>query len=406
VPYDVPGRADQLAPDLVQRWNDRIAAEFDQQDAGLKSRFFSLDPAAVGSTAAVPVTWFGDPAEPAFCLGAAQAQRLSDWDERGRAELHNEYCEYAAVRAVDDDGRPRLKRVQVTTELREYWVTLARSSPDAVRALVTGITGTEPAWTDLYGVADPIVLDEDAREEAFARLVAGGPQGPPSGPLNTRNALFMSHPINGLDDLLYIVVFGARPLFTDRAGTLQPATREQIFRAGGAEHLACRHADPAAAMAAHGAAVAGRTVAFADPLGMYVQSFARDVFLLDGAPLPDSWVRFSRGAEGLHQRLEVGPPDDDPRFLDQAVTAEGAVDEPVTGGFQVVRHVEVGPFVVVGPETPVTDDERTVLTTSDAPIVCRDADVCRSVAQLQRDFEAVHGGALRRVGPRRTAPTG
>ncbi|MCO1656354.1 hypothetical protein [Pseudonocardia humida] len=406
MPYDVPGRADDLAPGLVKSWNDRIAAEFARLEPSFGSRFFSIDPVAVGSTARVPVTWFGDPAEPAFCLGAAAAQRLSDWDERGRAVLHNEYCEYAAVRAVDADGRRRLKRVQVTTELREYWVTLARSSPDAVRGLVTGITGTEPAWTDLYGVADPTALSEDARESAFAALVAGGQQGPPSGPLNTRNALFMSHPINGLDDLLFIIMFGARPLFTDRAGTLEPATKEQIFRESGSEHLACRHADPAAAMAAHGAAVSGRTVGFADPLGMYIQSFARDVFLLDGAPLPDGWVRFSRGDEGLHQRLEVGPPDDDPRFLDEAVTAEGATDEPVVGGHQIVRHVEVGPFVVVGPQTPLADGERTVLTTSDAPIVCREATVCQSIEQLQREFDAAHAGPLRRVGPRRTEPTG
>ncbi len=54
MPYDVPGRADRLAPGLVQSWNDRIAAELAQQDAGLKTRFISLDPATVGSTAAVP----------------------------------------------------------------------------------------------------------------------------------------------------------------------------------------------------------------------------------------------------------------------------------------------------------------------------------------------------------------
>ena len=399
MPYDVPGRADQLAPGPVQSWNDRIEAEFAQQPAALKTRFFSLDPAAVGSSAPGPVTWFGDPAEPAFCMGAEAAQRLSDWDERGRAELHNEYCEYASVRAVDENGRRRLKRVQVTTELKEYWLTLARSSPDTVRTLVTEITGAKPSWTELYGVADPASLTDDERESAFDGLVTGGP-------LNARHALFMSHPINGLDDLLFIVLFGARPLFADRAGTLQPATKEQIFRDSGTEHLACRHADPAAAMAAHAAAVTGRTVAFADPLGMYIQSFARDVFLLDGAPLPDGWVRLSRGSEGMFQRLEVGPPDDDPRFLDDAVTAEGAVDEPVTGGFQIVKHVEVGPFVVAGPETPLADGEQIVLTASDAPIVCRDADVCGSITALLRDFEAAHGGALRRVGPRRTAPTG
>ena len=53
-------------------------------------------------------------------------------------------------------------------------------------------------------------------------------------------------------------------------GGRRPATREEIFISQGVEHLACRHADPAAAIGAHEAAWSGATVAFADPLGMYL----------------------------------------------------------------------------------------------------------------------------------------
>jgi len=44
------------------------------------------------------------------------------------------------------------------------------------------------------------------------KLVAAGVPAQPTGRLNTDNALFMTHPINGLDDLLYIVMFGAKPM--------------------------------------------------------------------------------------------------------------------------------------------------------------------------------------------------
>ena len=134
------------------------------------------------------------------------------------------------------------------------------------------------------------------------------------GRLNTDNALFMTHPINGLDDLLYIVLFGARPYARGDVGDLQPATREQIFREFGVEQLACRHADPAAAMGAHGAAFDGRTVALADPLGMYISSFSEDVFVVQDNPVPEAWIRWGRGREeGFYQRLEFGPDDDDLR---------------------------------------------------------------------------------------------
>src|SRR3712207_5972201 len=130
-------------------------------------------------------------------------------------------------------------------------------------------------------------------EEAFSTLVAGhgndaelaqeGIPAQPVGRLNTDNALFMTHPINGLDDLLYIVLFGARPYARGDVGEPQPATSEQIFREFGVEQLACRHADPAAAMGAHGAAFNGRTVAFADPWGCTYRP----------SPRTSSWYRIT-----------------------------------------------------------------------------------------------------------------
>jgi hypothetical protein len=404
--YSVPGRADQLSPALVEQWNDRIRDEFERLRPAFGSRFFTLDPQAVGASTSVAVKWFGDPAEPAFCIGQEVARELSDWGVRGRHELHNEYCEYAAVRRPDDTGRLRLKRVQVTTELREYWLTVARSEPEVLRAMVAGITGVEPAWPELYGVADPGTLTAQGREVAFARLVAGhgnsdslqlaGVPAQPIGSINTENALFMTHPINGLDDLLYIVMFGAKPYFRRDGNTIVPAGREDIFRAHDVEHLACRHADPAAAMGAHAAAVEGRTVAFADPLGVYIHSFAREIFLLDGAPIPEEWIRLSRGTDGLFQRLEVGPPDDDPVFLDQVRVATGAADEPLVGGHQIVENLEVGPVVIVSDPSPLTDDERILLEVPDGEIVCSEADVCASIAALKAEFDAAP--------PTRTAP--
>ncbi|SFU07244.1 hypothetical protein SAMN05660657_05373 [Geodermatophilus amargosae] len=413
MPYDPPGRADHLPDDLVGRWNGLIEAAHAAHEPALGSRFFSLEPDTGADATTVQVGWFGDPAEPGFCLDPEAAEQLSDWGVRGRHELHNEYCEYAVQMAADANGVVRPKRVQVTTELAEYWLMLATWSPPTVRELVEEVLGVRPTWQELYGpgVSDPEALDPRQRTVAFATHVAGNGGDPelaeagvpaqPMGTLNTANALFITHPINGLDDLLYIVMFGARPYARQTPDGFQPASREEIFRAFDVEHLACRHADPAAAMAAAGAAVAGRTVAFTNPLGMYLKSFTAELFTLDGAPVPDEWVRFSRGEPDRFQRLEFGPGDDDPHFLDDVTVTLGDVEKRVRGGYQVVRQLEVGPFVTLGPESPVADDERVVLQGSDEPIRCNEARACESVKNLQTRFEEQHGAT--RVAPRTMA---
>ncbi len=406
--YDVPGRADQLSTDLVKKWNDIIQAGYDSLKSDFGSRFFTLDPKTLTNPVSAPIKWFADPAEPNFCLGAGVARQLSDWSVRGRHVLHNEYCEYRTIERIDAIGRMRPKRIQVTTELREYWACVAKYDPNAVRSMTQSVLGFEPAWEDLYGVSDPLQLSEEQREIAFSTLVAGhgndrnlvaaGAPAQPTGRLNTDNALFMTHPINGLDDLLYIVMFGAKPYASRTANGFEQATREQLFREFGVEHLACRHADPNAALGALGAAFNGQTVAFDSPLGMYFRSFTKDVFLFEGNPIPDSWVRWSRGPEGMYQRLEFGPGDNDAAFLDEITVAVGSKEEPLTGGFQLLQQIEVGPLVVAGQATPVAADEYVILSASNDPIQCQQARICQTIGMLKQEYD--NAQQMIRVAPR------
>jgi hypothetical protein len=401
--YDSPGFADELTNDLAAKWNEVIQMEYNRLKEEFGSRFFSIDPQALSNPSPAAVQWFADPAEPTFCIGEEVARRLSDWDVRGRHKLHNEYCEYRIIERLDSSGRMRPKRVQVTTELREYWVCIAKHDPTKLRAMIQDILGFEPSWKDLYGVDDPYGLAEEQREASFSTLVAGfkaenGSYTQPTGRLNTDNAVFMTHPINGLDDLLYIVMFGAKPYASSTPGI--QATREQIFREFGVEHLACRHADPAAAMAAYGAAFNGQPVAFANPIGMYFISFTKDVFFYQGSPVPNEWIRWSRGKnEGLYQRLEFGPDDRDPAFLDDITVEVGASSVPLTGGFQLIQFIEVGPLVVVGDATPVDATEFVILGASSSPIKCNEANVCNSVIiPLREEYD--RSQQMGRVSPR------
>ena len=400
--YNTPGFADDLGSDLLTKWNEEIQREYQLilTNPDLNSRFFTIDWSSIATPNGADIGWFGNPAEPEFCLSRWVAQQPSDWGARGRHGVQNEYCEYAVLQARDSAGKLRPKRVQISTELREYWVTLATADPDRVRALATAVLGFDVPWIDLYGVNNPKDLTDEQRRIAFSTVAAGNGQDPtlpntvpydPTGRINTDYCLFMSHPINGLDDLIYIVLFGAKPYSQMVAGSRQQATREQIFRRYGVEHMACRHADPAAAMGACGAAYEGRTVAFKDPIGMYIKSFARDKFLIRGNPLPDSWVKFGRGKNPLWQRLEFGPADADPEFLDDIVLSEGASETPVTGGYQVIANIEVGPLAIVSDPIKLSDGDYVDLTTSSGKIKCSEAKVCqKTIVPLKQAYDMEH----------------
>ncbi|SFU78013.1 hypothetical protein [Pseudoduganella namucuonensis] len=401
--FTSPGNADNLPPSLLQRWNDTIKRKYAGQ-GGLHSKFFVLDPQLIqaGDT---PVSWPGDPAEPAFCMSEAVARVLSDWGVRGRHALHNEYCEYRVIDGVDAAGNLRPKRVQVTTELREYWECVAVHDPVALRSMCEQVLGAAPTWQDLYGVSDPVALSARRRKVAFARQTAGNGGDPelqdagvpaqPEGDLNRRNALFMTHPINGLDDLLYIVLFGAQPYARMVGGERRPATKEQIFRAFGVTQLACRHADPAAATAAHQQAYEGRKISFSPDLGVYINEFTESAFEYQDQPLPPAWLRRSRG----NQRLEFGPPDTEDVFLDDIVLVEGASRTPLTGGYDVVRHIEVGPKLRIGPPSVLKEADYKMLTEDATAIPCSEAEICQRIKSLKAEYDqAAQAG---RVAPRR-----
>lgn len=233
--YDAPGHADALPEAVLREWNATVLAAYESLSP-YHTQFFAINASNVSTEPVAAAHWFADPAEPRFCLDAKAVRELSDWGVRGRQALHNEYCEHRVLYRPDINGKLRPKRVQLTTELREYWVCIAHD-PRRIRDMVLATLGFEPRFEHLYGVADPSALTPRQREIAVWTLVAGhgnddslldaGVPAQPTGPLNTEHILFMTHPINGLDDLLYIVMFGAKPYATLDAERPQPATKEQ-----------------------------------------------------------------------------------------------------------------------------------------------------------------------------------
>ena len=399
--YDAPGRADRLTDELRARWNETIAQAFENQAQSLKTRFFSLDSGALREPRrSDAVKWPGDPGKPAFCVGEEMARTLADWGLTGRRAVHLEYCEYQTVQARDVSGGLRPKRVEVTTEFREFWSCIAMHDPDRVRAMAAGVLDFEPSWEDLFGVADPQALTSEEREIAFGKTCAGhgndrrlraaGVPAQPTGRLNTERALFMTHPINGIDDLIYVVLFGAHAYCVGEGEARRRATGDDVFSAFDVKHLACNHSDPTISLGTYDVVFDGRQVAIADPLGMYIRPPNLELFSYRGAPLPAEWVRFSRGVEGHFQRLVFGPPDAHEAFLDDITVSVGASDEPLDGGYRLLRELEIGPYLLFGETDPIAEDEWEVLAPAPAPIACNEPASCKAVRDLAARYEAEH----------------
>jgi hypothetical protein len=149
----------------------------------------------------------------------------------------------------------------------------------------------------------------------------------------------------------------------------------------------CRHADPAAAAVAYGAAFTGRRVALANPPAVFMSPVDFDSAALEhrSGPLPAEWVRWRRPvAPGRYQRLEVGPRDDDQAYLDDIVVRRGAEAVPLSGGFQLMELLSVGSQLVsdIEPVRPLRQEDYRVLEPRAPVIGCGAASsaVCRSLA--------------------------
>jgi hypothetical protein len=392
--YEAPGRADAVDEPLAERWNEEIAKVY-RAESERHTRFFALDPETLTRPQATDaVSWPADPLEPTFCADDEVVRALCDRGDRGRNALHNEYCEYAVLHREDRRGRQRPKRIQVTTELREYWLTLAAHDPAQLRRTAGEILAREPSWEELYGAGDPFELPQEERRQRFASAAAR---------LNAERALFMSNPLNGLDDLLFVVLLGARRYAVrDGGGNARRAEKEDIFAVGERQRLACRHADPAAALAAYEAVLAGRAVGFANPLGIYIRPFNQSLLEVAGGPVPVSWVRWSRGDEGMFQRLEIGPGDEEDGFLDEIELTVGQERQRLTGGYQLVRLLEVGPLLATA-ETRTADEEEFEWIPAGSPVDCSHTGICEKLAELEADG-GLAGEQRAGVEPERKSP--
>lgn len=377
-----------VPPAAAAEWASRISGWFPGLGTPASRRLLSSPTASPPGR--LTCEWPGLPARVVRCLGREQAFEVLDVKiggvDEGRRRLQDEYVEWRTVR--DEAGQ--LIRVEFTTELPESWAFLAAHAPQVALATVAAMAGEDAVDpVELFGDCDPFHSRTTARdrEEAFTERMLS----PLAGPYNNgdRAICCMVHPTNTLAAL--VALASAAVLLrqvSDAAGTPRPCVAgHDLLPCLGDAAVAGRASDPLIAERFAALAWEGRSVAFAEPVGVYIVGMqAGRLRTPDGAVVGSDWFHFGRGAasdDGLvrWQRLTVEAPPGQPHVLGDVVDV--ATEEPIRHGAQLAELVQIGLHLAVGPPGAIPCDDFEPARAKDSPEDC--ADVLRHADELRHE---------------------
>ena len=320
-----PGGLDELGTAGRDAWDERYRAILAEL-AGELGRNPYLLPAPDGSTPwSTAPEWPGYPARVDECLGRAAALEALD---RGARELQEEYLEWRVVRDGDV-----IRRVELTTELSDYWLVLAAHEPARAVELAAAFAGRPVEPEELFGAA----TTPDGRQEAFRRRML---RQCTIGPLNDgREAICcMINASNTLRSLLRLAYAATAPRVVRDvlSGRLRCLTCDEAIPSLRCSAVRGRFSDPVLVERLSRLAYEDRFVALEDPLGIYIDGVEHGRLRTpDGDPVPADWFAVSRG----RRRLVLECPPDAGFAVGQLV--DDATEQPIRHGGQVAELVRL-----------------------------------------------------------------
>jgi hypothetical protein len=240
--------------------------------------------------------WTALPVRVANCLGRRRALALLD----ARRDLQEEYAEWRTVR----DAGGKLVRVELTTELRDYWRVLIAHEPARAADVVGELTGHAPRDLGRLGRLN------DGRD----------------------GICFMTHPSNDLAALAQLAAAAAMPCTRGR----RRATAREVIPLLRDAALAGRASDPVIVEALGRLAFERRLVALADPVGVHVAGVQHTRLLTPGGEtVPREWFAASR----RDRRLVFEVPRSEGFAVGDLVDA--ATEQPIRHGAQIAELVQL-----------------------------------------------------------------
>lgn len=359
-----PGNLTDLNGAGAQEWDGLVASLYEQAISDSGTRHFVTQNSSMTQPPAT-VDWDGIPIRVQTCLKSrSKAMRLSDWTtgvgDRGRNVCHEEYMEWRTVR----DPAGKIVRVEVTTEVQEYWSTLARHNPTKLLALVARFAGEPSVPTQqVYGNVNPNApgVSPADRQRGFESMMLPAGGNPPRSPYNNgqKAICFLYQGVNTLGAAVFLAAFAGFPhaAAVGNTGQLRPLTGAEAIASTKQSAVDCRNSDPTIVGAVIGQAFNGKELALDDPAGLYITNVEADRLLRpdDQTPVPEEWFNLQRGtpsADGKQrfQRLVFEVPSDLPFVVGDLIDSQ--TNETIDFGWQVAQLVKVGLYVRIGADVP------------------------------------------------------
>lgn len=390
----------ELSESALADWNSRIELSL-RRIASIHEASASFVTRTDSRTNEVTAPdWGAFPIRVARCLSRRRALEVLDWHteqgDEGRRRLQEEYLEWRIIR----DERGRITRIEMTTELPEYWRTLAAWDPAQTVALVAELAREPSVPTEaVYGDLDPHAagVSPDDREKAFAATMLRRDGGSPFND-GRRAICCMIHPTNTLAALVELVARSAKPYTVEdeSTGRFRHATAAEIIPLLSGAAQAGRNSDPVLVERLGRLALEGRLVALSDPASVYVQGVEHTRLRQpDGSVVPPEWFT-------LERRVETRSSDEAPRYRrlvlevppEESLTVSDLIDvateQSISHGGQIADLVQLALSVRTSAPGMVTVEPRTLPPAGTPP-----AHGCEEVRGVYEEFLASQDAAGR-----------
>ena len=347
-----PGNLSDFGPEAQKAWHDSVVRLVKTHLEKSGSKHFRHLRKTAGPKAFPSSTGTGFRASCRIVSGTSgrASSATGSCRDLGRVLGQDEYCEWRTVR----NPAGKLVRVEVTTELAKYWEILAAFHPMKTLRVLGRFAGEQIAdWREVYGPNDPFAATAtpDSRAADFNRMMVWNRRkAPVRSPYNNgqKAIAFLSKPVSSLNAAVALFVTAAIPygkrvggneVALDGAEVIASTTQTAIIQTA----IDCRNSDPNMVGRINEIVWDGRAVAFDDPVGIYIRSFAHtDLLDPDGNPIPKEWVEFQRGSrprDGVgqerSQRLVIEVPPSAGFVLEDLVNAD--TNENVRFGYQIAE---------------------------------------------------------------------
>ena len=399
-----PGMLNDLSGEGQADWDRYVAERLNRavSDSGTSQLVADGDESLEPGIAVID--WAAFPVRIRECLQSVlRTNRLLDWQFNNQPYgrlfgAHEEYLEWRTIR----NAAGKIVRVEMTSELQEYWLRLAKHHP-AKTLQILGEFAREfaPApFQEVYGDINPFTSSPEERGAAFTQMMLPTSVGGETqilSPYNNGNKAiaFMANSVNTLSAALFLAAFGAFPYVKRVDGSTTPLTGREAIRFTEQAAQDCRDSDPTIVGSVINFAAQRRKIALLDPPGLYIANVASETLLLpDGAtPIPSDWFRFRRGSKivdtesgrtlSLAQRLVFEVPAGEDFVVGDLL--DSSTGGNIDFGAQIAAKVSIALYAKASATDVVTVPDREIAV-SDVPD-CSSEPACNQVQQVFDFFE-------------------